>query len=88
MTRRAPLYLILAVGIIAISFGAILIRLTHNVPVLTIAAWRLGVATLILIPFGLRPRYRSAVTAREWQLGMASGVFLAFHFLFWIASLE
>ena len=88
MIGRAPLYLILTIGIIAISFGAILIRLTHNVPVLTIAAWRLGAATLILIPFGLRPHYRSAVTAREWQLGMASGVFLAFHFLFWIASLE
>lgn len=88
MIGRIPLYSILALGIIAISFGAILIRLTHGVPVLTIAAWRLGIAAALLLPVGLRSQYRQGVAVRDWLIGAASGVFLAFHFLFWISSLE
>ena len=88
MTRRLTLYAVLTLGIIAISFGAILIRLTHGVPVIAIAVWRLGVATLLLLPLGLQARYRHGVTGHDWWIGAVSGAFLALHFLFWISSLE
>jgi len=87
MIPRRVLYPLIALGITAISFGAILIRLTNGVPVLSIAAWRLGVAVLILAPFGWSARYRTE-TSRDWLIGAASGVFLAFHFILWIASLK
>ncbi len=88
MIPRRLLYLLIATGVVAMSFGAILIRLTDGIPVLSLAAWRLGAAVLLLSPFGLarmkgdRPRFHDGFIA------MGSGVFLAFHFILWITSLE
>ncbi len=47
-------------------------------------------ATLGLAPLALS-RYRSELrrlTRREWFLALLSGIFLAFHFAFWITSLQ
>ena len=57
-TGRLPRYLpfvVLGIGLIAISFGAILARFAQGaqIPSLSIAAWRLGFAALLVTPFAL-----------------------------------
>jgi drug/metabolite transporter (DMT)-like permease len=80
---------VLPIGLIAISFASIFIKIC-DAPPLIIAAYRLGLATLALLLFTL-PR-----TLREFlQLGrqeilasVVAGIFLCLHFAFWITSLK
>jgi len=85
-------YLVLAAGVLVVSTASILIRLAQAeaVPSLTIAAVRLGLAALVLIPLaGLRSRRElAALSRRDLLLALASGALLAVHFWSWIASLE
>jgi len=78
-------------GILAVSTASIFIRFAQQeVASVVIAAYRLGIAALILAPVALI-RYRtelSQLTQRERMLGILSGVFLALHFATWITSLE
>jgi len=76
---------VLTLGVIAVSFGAILIRLTQA-PSLVIAAWRMILATAVLLPFGWAKGRR--LTGRGLGLSLLAGLFLAFHFGFWIESLR
>lgn len=93
-TRTIPprVYLVIAVGVLAMSFAAIFIRFAQNegVPSLVIAAGRLAVASLVLTPFVFQRHWDDIKKLRrdEWLLGGASGVLLAIHFATWIASLE
>lgn len=85
-------YAALLVGVIAVSFAAIFIRLAQNAtaPSLVLAAARLTVATLVLTPLVLRrhrPELRE-VTRRDAAWAVLSGLFLAVHFATWITSLE
>jgi drug/metabolite transporter (DMT)-like permease len=77
-------------GVIVCSTAATLIRLAQaDAPSLTIAAWRLTLATLILGPIVLithRSELRG-LTRREWGSALASGTLLAIHFGAWITSL-
>lgn len=85
-TRVYPA-LFAAVGII--SFASILIKLA-DAPALIIAAYRLGIAGLLLTPFALsrqRGRLR-ALSRRDLGLSLLSGAFLSLHFLAWISSLQ
>ena len=52
--RWAP-FVVLGVGLLAISFGAILARLAQaeGVSSLVVASWRLGLAALIITPLAL-----------------------------------
>ena len=88
---RARLLLSLGVGIVAISFASIFIRFAQEegVPSLSIAAWRLIIASLVLLPYAWATRRDEirSLTGREWSLVLASGVFLGLHFATWIASL-
>jgi drug/metabolite transporter (DMT)-like permease len=83
--------LAMTTGIFAASTASIFIRYAQAyTPSLVIAAYRLGLATLILAPFALW-RYRRAIfsmTRREVTLTLLSGFFLALHFATWISSLE
>ena len=88
MTRNPVLYCLLFVAVVAVSFGAILIRLAGEAPALTIAAWRLAVATVILLPLALRKRVVSGMNRTERILSLTSGLFLALHFVFWVSSLR
>ncbi len=88
MTPRRLLYPLIPIGIVAMSFGAILIRLSAGIPVLSLAAWRLGVAVLLLSPFGLARLNVDRPRVHDKHIAMGSGIFLAFHFILWIASLE
>ncbi|WP_299027933.1 DMT family transporter [uncultured Thermanaerothrix sp.] len=82
-------YLVLLLGILAISTASILIRFAQReVPSLVIAAYRLGIATLLLLPVGWRQKEFAPLSARERLWVLASGLFLACHFAAWITSLE
>ena len=79
------------ISVLAASTGAIFIRFAQTeVPSLVIAAYRLGLATLILA-FPALLRYRKEIRSigrRDLFLVFGSGVFLALHFASWITSLE
>jgi drug/metabolite transporter (DMT)-like permease len=82
-------YLGITVGVAAVSFAAILIRLA-DAPPLVIAAWRLSLAALVLWPPTLvaaRPELR-ALSRRDLGLVFLSSLFLALHFALWITSLS
>lgn len=83
-------YLIILLGIVAASFAAIFIRIADEAPALIIAAYRLGIASLIMTPYAAQRVHRQwqnySQSTLRWNL--LSGVFLAFHFATWIASLK
>lgn len=89
---RLQAYLVVILGVAAISMGSIFIRLAlqEGVPSLMIAAGRLGIASLILTPITLRRHAAEIRQIRRSDLVFAgiSGVFLAIHFATWVASLE
>jgi len=83
-------YLIIAIGIIATAFAAIFIKMASDAPALTIAAYRLGLATLIMTPYayGKVRAQRHNYSAHTFRWNLLSGFFLACHFATWIASLK
>lgn len=81
--------LVLIVGIIAISFAAIFIKLIGDVHPVIITIWRLLIASGIVLPLGvlmLRRRLFEVIVIHSRALLMAS-IFLSLHFIVWIASL-
>jgi len=81
------LFILLPIGILAISTASIFIKLS-DAPALIIAAYRVGLASLILIPFAARRRRWSDWGWNHLRGCMLSGFFLSLHFVFWIASLK
>lgn len=82
-------YLLLGIGVAAISCAAVLVRIAQAPP-LAIAASRLAIAAAILLPFGVtraRDELRDLVRA-QWRWLLLAGVLLAIHFALWIASLS
>jgi len=82
-------YLALVSGVFAVSTGAIFARLA-DAPALVIAAYRLGLATLVLTPivwWKARQELRQ-LTRKDLRLAVLSGFFLALHFATWISSLD
>ena len=80
---------VLTLGILGVSTGAIFARLA-DAPALVTAAYRLGLASLILVPLAtwrVRDELRS-LSFQEYRLAMLSGFFLALHFATWISSLD
>jgi drug/metabolite transporter (DMT)-like permease len=80
---------ILILGIIGVSTGSIFARLA-DAPALVTAAYRVGLASLILIPLAVwkaRDELRN-LSFREYKLAVLSGLFLALHFASWISSLD
>jgi len=91
MDRPAPLRLslFLAVGIAAVSCGAVLVRLAAA-PALVVATYRVSWATCLLAPLVVSGPGREflANTWRDWRNLALSGIALALHFALWIASLS
>ena len=81
------LYLFLLAGIIAVSTASIFIKLC-DAPVLIIAAYRMVLASLVLMPFACRQETWRGWGRSEWKWSLLSGLFLSLHFAFWIASLK
>jgi drug/metabolite transporter (DMT)-like permease len=89
---RFLLPLNLLIAITAVSTASLFIRFAQadNVPSLVIAAVRLTIATLTLLPIAWT-RHRAELTSltrSDLTLGIVSGIFLAVHFATWISSLE
>jgi len=82
-------YVVLIIGIIGVSTGSIFARLA-DAPALVTAAYRMGLAALILIPLAVwkaGDELRS-LSGHDIKLAMLSGFFLALHFASWISSLD
>ncbi len=81
----------LGLGLIAFSTSSIMTRYAQAyAPSLVIAAYRLGLASVVLILLAFL-RYGSAfrrLDRSQLVLSLASGAFLAVHFATWITSLE
>ncbi|MFQ5823547.1 MAG: DMT family transporter [bacterium] len=83
------LYAILFLGIIAISFASILIKLC-DAPSMVIASYRLSFASLFFISSAGLKRINPLVffTFHDFSLAFLSGMFLCLHFATWITSLK
>lgn len=100
MTARpadpAAIPLILLLGVATVSTAPTMIRLAGDppnaLPPLAIAAGRLGLAALLLLPISaatgaLGPRGLRSWTRGDLRLAVLSGLLLALHFVAWISSL-
>ncbi|MDP6518564.1 MAG: DMT family transporter [Planctomycetota bacterium] len=87
---RVPPALVLLIGVCAVATGALFVRLSDEAPPLVQAAWRLALATLVVLPWVGRAGLRAmAALSRPAVLCLlASGLALALHFLTWISSLS
>lgn len=90
--RHTSHYLVLLGGVLMAASASIMIRGAQQLglPSPTIAAGRVGLAALILLPIALL-RAWPEIRALRWRdilLGIGSGAFLAIHFSAWIMSLE
>ncbi|OQX12448.1 MAG: hypothetical protein BWK80_43780 [Desulfobacteraceae bacterium IS3] len=82
-------YIALIIGVTAVSTGAIFARLA-DAPALVIAAYRVGLASLILLPIVWRKAKPELMmlSGSDIKLALLSGFFLALHFATWISSLD
>jgi len=85
-SRAAP-YVVLGIALLAVSNGAIFTRLAAAPP-LAIAAWRVGLALLVVLPLALTSRRPARASRAAYACAVGAGALLAVHFATWIASLE
>lgn len=86
---RVNPYLAVAIGVIAVSTSAILVKVS-SAPSGVIAFYRLFFSVLLMLPVFLL-KYVSElrlITKRDWVFTGISGIFLAFHFILWFESLN
>ena len=85
-------YLMLGVGLLAVSAASILIRQSQaeHASSFLISAWRVGTATLVLTPavFGMYRADLRKLRRSDLLLVLLSGLMLTVHFASWISSLE
>lgn len=84
-------YLIVPVGILAVSTASLFIRFAQEyTSSITIAAFRLGLAALILLPYAVIKHGRElrSLTPSDLKFAFLAGLILAVHFASWITSLE
>ena len=82
-------HMVLICGIVGVSTGSIFARLA-DAPALVTAAYRLGLASLILVPLACWKTRNELcnLSFRDLKLAVISGLFLAGHFASWISSLD
>ncbi len=90
-TRTIYIYLILFIGVLAISTSAIFVKLS-SAPAPIVATYRMMFSTLLLLPALL---FNKDIThelinlsKKQLLLGTISGAFLAFHYVLWFESLH
>lgn len=86
---RAVAFLVLVIALGAVSHGAIFVRAADAHP-FVIAAFRVGTASLVVVPLALFLRWSelASLSRRALGLSLGAGLFLALHFATWIASLD
>jgi drug/metabolite transporter (DMT)-like permease len=87
-----PPFLALSLGVLIVSTAALLIRyaIDAGAEPLAVAAGRLTLAALVVVPLALarrRPEL-ARLARRDWAIAAIAGAFLAVHFATWIASLR
>jgi drug/metabolite transporter (DMT)-like permease len=80
--------LVVSLGLVAVSMGAILVRCSQEAPSLAIASYRMVFATLLLSPVYFVSRRGRSLRSSWTGLHAAAGIALAFHFALWIGSLR
>ena len=82
-------YLAVLVGVFAVSFSALFVRLS-SAPAMIIATYRLLFTFLLLAPLSAFERFDGVrrMSRRQVLLAAASGIFLALHFVTWFTSLK
>ena len=90
MSRSLLLPSVLTVGVLSISTAAVFIKLCADAAPVVIAAARLGIATLLLLPVarGVCGRRLFQLSRRQFAYLVLAGCFLAAHFVLWITSLK
>ncbi len=81
----------LFVAVLAASTSSIFIRFAQSeAPSLAIAAWRLCLASMVLVPLAIARNRDEILRLKRSSVGLLvlSGIFLCFHFASWITSLE
>ncbi|ELK48678.1 DMT family transporter [Halobacillus sp. ACCC02827] len=83
-------YLIVFIGVISISTSAIFVKAAGDAPASIIAFYRLLMAVSIMAPYVVWKHIDEIkhLHVKEWLLTTISGIFLAFHFIFWFESLN
>jgi drug/metabolite transporter (DMT)-like permease len=81
------------IGLAAVSHGVIFVRLAGDAPALLLAAARVGIATLVFLPFALKGMFIPATVPRPRGsvligFSVLAGLFLAVHFASWIESVQ
>lgn len=92
MRTPMPPTVAIVLGVVAVSMASIFVRYAQQAGAgsLFIAALRLTIATLVLLPFALARcwhEYR-ALSGRDVLAAVVSGIFMGAHFATWILSLE
>lgn len=81
------LALVMGIGLVAVSLSAIFIRLA-DAPGVVVAAYRMVLASLILLPWTLRALRRTPLTRQNAGYATLAGLLLGAHFATWISSLS
>ncbi|MGG1572775.1 DMT family transporter [Fictibacillus sp. NRS-1165] len=83
-----PVFIPLIVGVIAVSFSSIFVKLS-DAPVSVQGMYRLLFTVLFMLPFSAKHVMEAKrITSRQCLLLFLSGLFLALHFLLWMGSLK
>jgi drug/metabolite transporter (DMT)-like permease len=90
-TRTFSVYLLLFIGVFALSASAIFVKLS-SAPAPIIATYRMVFSTLLLLPvlFLRKGAFKEiqTLTRKQWLLGILAGAFLAVHYVLWFESLR
>lgn len=89
MNPKTKHYIALLIGAVAVSTSAIFVKLS-SAPASIIATYRLLFSVLLMAPIFFT-KYVSElrlIEKKDWIFSIISGVFLAFHFIFWFESLN
>ena len=94
-TVPAHVWLVLGVAICGVSSAGAIFTHVHDIPPLLRASWRLQLTALILAPLALWQfnQIDSEIQSKLFDVStakiiVASGIFLALHFGFWVTSLD
>lgn len=90
MARPSSLPVLLSIAVLSIATAAIFIKLSSDAAPIVIAAARLSLSAVLLVPLAISRRGGSARigTRRRWGGIALAGIFLAAHFFCWITSLR
>ena len=80
-------YLFLVIGLLAICLAAVFIRYAQA-PGLIVAAYRMLITSLILLPLALPALKKTPLRKQNIGYTLLAGVFLGIHFATWISSLS